>query len=85
MHRHRLNKDAPTDDQVTEYDRVHAPEYLRLLDAAAAGASWEDAARAVLGLNPEENRAAARHTYDSHLERARWMMNVGYKGLLGMR
>ena len=35
---------APTDAQVTDYDRAHLPTYLRLLDAESDGAPWDEVA-----------------------------------------
>lgn len=73
---------APTEPSVTDYDCSHAAKYLRLLDAAAEGASWEEACRIVLGIDPhrEPQRAASAHR--SHLERARWLTEHGYRELL---
>ncbi|MGF1623974.1 MAG: DNA -binding domain-containing protein [Alphaproteobacteria bacterium] len=73
---------APTDSAITDYDRAHLPLYLRLLDAAADGAPWQEAARVVLGLDPAEDAARARRAHDSHLARARWLSEHGYRDLL---
>ena len=79
-----LQDEAPTDASVTEYDRLHAPRYLRLLDALSAGAPWTQAVRVVLGIDPEAEPERARRAYDSHLARARWMVDEGYRELLRM-
>ena len=79
-----LRDEAPTDAVVTEYDRVHAPKYLRLLDAERAGAPWEQAAKVVLGVDPGAEPERARRMHETHLARARWMMDEGYRGLLSM-
>jgi hypothetical protein len=73
---------APADAQLTDYDKSHLVTYLRLLDAAAENAPWEEAARIILGLDPAKHAEAARHIYDSHLARARWMSDHGYRDLL---
>ncbi len=71
--------DAPT---LTAYDRQHLKTYLRLLDAEADQADWREAAALVLGLDVEADPDRARRMYDSHLARARWMSEHGYRHLL---
>jgi hypothetical protein len=61
---------------VTDYDRAHLPTYLRLLDATSEGAPWEEVARVVL----EPDRA--RRAHETHLARARWLTEHGYRDLL---
>lgn len=73
---------APTEPSVTDYDRAHAPIYLRLLDAAAEGAAWEEACRIVLGIDPDREPNRAESVHRSHLERARWLTKHGYRDLL---
>jgi len=72
----------PAGAGVTEYDLAHAKRYLRLLDAAADGADWREAATLVLGLDCVGSPDHARHVHDAHLERARWMTREGYRSLL---
>ena len=70
----------PTDSpEVTDYDRAHLTIYLQLLDGDAAGATWQEAARLVLHLDPDADPLSARHSYDVHLARAKWMTRVGYR------
>ena len=76
---------APSEPRITDYDRSHIATYLRLLDAAADGAPWDEVARIVLGLNTEADAAAARAIFDSHLARARWISAHGYRDLLQRR
>jgi hypothetical protein len=76
-----LNDHAPVEPQLTDYDRSAAPAYLRLLDAEEAGASWEEASKFVLGLDPDADLERARLAYTSHLERARWLRDSGYRSL----
>lgn len=73
---------APSDAVLTGYDRAHAITYLRLLDAESEGADWREAARLVLGCDPDSDAESARATYDSHMERAHWMTANGYRHLL---
>ena len=73
---------APTSAEVTDYDRAHVAIYLRLLDATSAGAPWEEVTRVVLDLDPALEPARARRTYETHLARARWLTEHGYRGLL---
>jgi hypothetical protein len=55
---------------------------LRLLDAANEGAEWREAVRIIFGLDPIDEPDRARLVYDSHLARARWMSQTGYRHLL---
>jgi hypothetical protein len=73
---------APSADTLTPYDKNHLVTYLRLLDASTQGADWTDAARIVLGMDPEHEPQRARAVWESHLERAKWMTTHGYKDLL---
>jgi hypothetical protein len=76
---------APTAPEVTDYDRAHLVTYLRLLDAEAAGAPWEEAARLLLAVDPGKGRDDARLRYETHASRARWMAASGYLDLLKSR
>lgn len=73
--------DAPTDAALTEYDRRHLKLYLRLLDAEADGADWQEAVRILFGIDPVLEGERARRVYASHLARARWMTEHGYHQL----
>jgi hypothetical protein len=48
----------------------------------AVGADWRDVARVVLHLNPDDEFDRARRAFDSHLSRAKWMTEHGYRHLL---
>ena len=74
--------EVPWSDHVTTYDREHFTVYLRLLDAAADGASAEEMSRIVLGIDPTNEPARAKQVLDSHLRRARWMTEHGYRHLM---
>jgi hypothetical protein len=52
---------------------------LRLLDADADSADWRDVSRIVLHIDPADR---ARRAFESHLSRARWMTEQGYRHLL---
>jgi AcrR family transcriptional regulator len=56
--------------------------YLRLLDADVEGADRREVARIVLHLDPEHESDRARRAFDSHLSRAKWMTEHGYRHLL---
>lgn len=73
---------APADQILTGYDERHAITYLRLLDADAEGADWREVARIVLNIDPAHEPDRARRAWESHLARARWMTEKGYRHLL---
>jgi hypothetical protein len=73
---------APADDHITAYDERHFVTYLRLLDADAEGADWREAAQIIFGLDADEDAERAQAVHISHLERARWMTQHGYRHLL---
>jgi hypothetical protein len=73
---------APNSSVLTGYDEQHLVTYLRLLDADAEGADWQEVARIVLRIDPELEPERARRAWDSHLARARWMTENGYRHLL---
>jgi hypothetical protein len=45
-------------------------------------ADWREVVRIVLNIDPEQEPNRARRVFDSHLARAKWVSNVGYKQLL---
>ena len=73
---------APTEPALTGYDQEHLVTYLRLLDADTEGADWREVARVVLHIDPVREPDRARHAFDSHLARAKWMTEHGYRDLL---
>ena len=73
---------APTDEALTEYDQQHLVTYLRLLDAEADGADWTEVASLVLHMDPATELARARAAWESHLARAKWLVDHGYRHLL---
>ncbi len=73
---------APSDPVLTVYDEEYLITYLRLLDADVQGADWREVARIVLYLDPEHEFDRARRAFESHLSRAKWMTEHGYRHLL---
>jgi predicted secreted protein len=73
---------APTDTVLTVYDEQHMITYLRLLDADADGTDWREVMQIVLHIDPAQEPDRAREAFDSHLARAKWMTEHGYRQLL---
>ena len=73
---------APGEPVLTAYDEQHLVTYWRLLDAEAAGADWKEVARIVLHIDGDREPVRARNAFDSHLARAKWMADHGYRHLL---
>ncbi|MFL9824181.1 DNA -binding domain-containing protein [Rhodoplanes sp. SY1] len=73
---------APSAEGLTAYDESHMVLYLRLLDAEADGADWREVAQIVLDIDPVREPERARRAFESHLSRAKWMTERGYRHLL---
>jgi predicted secreted protein len=73
---------APSESVLTAYDELHKITYLRLLDAEAEDADWREVARIVLNIDPDKEPERARRAWESHLARAHWMTEHGYRHLL---
>ena len=73
---------APSEPVLTGYDEEHLITYLRLLDADAEGADWREVAKVVLHIDPDRDQERARRAWESHLARAKWMTESGYRHLL---
>lgn len=73
---------APKGPTLTSYDQEHLVTYLRLLDADAEGADWREVSQLVLHIDPNREPDRARHAFESHLARAKWMTESGYRHLL---
>jgi len=76
----KLQSLAPVDDVVTPYDRAHFKLYLQLLDAEEQGTDWQIATTDIMNLNSEDE--SAKSCWQSHLKRAKWMSESGYRQLL---
>lgn len=74
--------EAPRASALTGYDKQNLVTYLRLLDAEEDGADWTEVARIVLHLDPDREPQRARRAWETHLARARWMSEHGYRHLL---
>jgi hypothetical protein len=70
--------EAPDSSSLTSYDAQHLLTYLRLLDAQAEGAEWDEAALLVLQIDPVREPIRARRVWESHLARAKWLAEHGY-------
>lgn len=77
-----INDEIPWSDHVTDYDRAHFGLYLRLLDATAEGANADEIIRVVLNIDPAKEPVRGHKMLESHLKRARWMTEIGYRDLL---
>ncbi len=75
----------PITERVNPYDERHLVTYIRLLDAEAEGADWREVVSVIFGLDPEREPERARIVHESHLARARWMTETGYRHLLEPR
>ncbi len=78
----KLLDEPPMEDRITDYDRDHFKTYLRLLDAEADGAEWEEVVEIVFGIDPQGDKDRAHRMHTAHLARARWMTDSGYDHLL---
>lgn len=77
-----VQDEVPWSDEITDYDRAHFVTYLRLLDATRESANPDEIVQIVLGIDPAKEPERAKKVLDSHLKRARWMTEHGYKHLL---
>lgn len=69
-------------EELTPYDREHANIYLRVLDAEAAGASWQEVIEKVFDCDPAADPDELQSIHAAHLARAKWMRDGGYLQLL---
>jgi hypothetical protein len=74
--------EPPSSQALTTYDREHMALYLRLLDSVRDGADWREAVQILFGLDPECDPLRCRHIHETHLARARWMTEQGYRELV---
>jgi len=77
-----IETEVPWADALTDYDRAHLVTYLRVLDALADHADHDEMARIILGIDSLAEPARARAAIESHIRRARWMTEQGYRHLL---
>ncbi len=69
-------------DRISPYDEAHFVTYMRLLDAEADGANWQEVAQIVLHRDPVAEPERTRHCWEDHLRRAKWMTESGYRKIL---
>ncbi len=74
--------EAPRSDHLTAYDRSHMLVYIRLLDAAAEGAAWDEVCSVLFAVDAAKEQLRARRMYKSHMKRAEWFSAHGYRDLL---
>lgn len=74
--------DVPWSEDITDYDRDHFVTYVRLLDAMEVGASQDEICRVLFGIYSAKEPERAKRAFLSHLRRARWMTEHGYRRLL---
>jgi hypothetical protein len=77
----QILSEPPAGKTLTTYDREHMVLYLRLLDSARDGADWREVVQTLFGLDPELDPIGCRQMHDTHLARARWMTEHGYREL----
>lgn len=77
-----LLDEPPWSQFVTVYDEVHFELYAQLLDADAAGIDCDEIVERFLKIDMANSARCGRDILNSHLKRARWMTEVGYKQLL---
>jgi len=76
---------APTANTLTTYDASHLHIYADLLETEADGGDWDEAALLVLHLDPVREPVRARRVWESHLARAKWLVEHGYSHLFCVR
>jgi hypothetical protein len=72
----------PVSDSLTDYDREHLKLYMRLLDADSQKADWQEVVSVLFGIDSKAEPELAQTVFESHLVRAKWMIENGYRQLL---
>ncbi|NMN03830.1 MULTISPECIES: DUF2285 domain-containing protein [unclassified Novosphingobium] len=76
----------PLGDTITPYDLAHLDTYLRLLDASRdATACWKEAMAVLFGLDVAQDPERAWRMHATHLARAQWMSQHGYRQLAALQ
>ena len=73
--------EVPWSDRIT-HDEAQFVTCMRLLDAEADGADWQEVAQIVLHRDPVAEPDRSRHCWEDHLRRAKWMTKSGYRKIL---
>lgn len=77
-----VQDEVPWSETITPYDEAHFITYVRLLDAEASAADWQDVAKIVLHRDALLDKDRTHRCWASHLRRAQWMAASGYRHLL---
>ena len=85
MTRPAFQDHPPLTERVSAYEERHLVTYIQLLDADEDGADWREVVQIIFGLDADQEPERARIVHDSHLARARWMTETGYRHLLEPR
>ncbi|MCP1912504.1 hypothetical protein J2R96_004984 [Bradyrhizobium elkanii] len=85
MNKLPFQDEPPQTDRVNAYDENHLAIYVRLLMAEEEGADWREVVEVLFGLDPVREPDRAKIVHDSHLARARWLVDGGYRHLLQPR
>ena len=75
----------PLTERVNAYDERHLATYVRLLMAEEEGVDWREVVTVLFGLDPTREPDRAKTVHASHLARAHWMTETGYRHLLEPR
>lgn len=75
----------PHTERVNAYDEQHLAVYLRLLMAEEEGADWREVVQVIFGLDAVQEPTRAKVVHESHLARAHWMTEAGFRHLLEPR
>jgi hypothetical protein len=76
---------APFENTLTSYDARHLHIYADLLETEADGGDWDEASLLVLRIDPVREPVRARRVWESHLARAKWLVERGYGHLFCVR
>lgn len=82
MTRPTFQDSPPLAEAITDYDERHLITYIRMLDATAEGADWREIVDILFGIDAAQEPERAKMVHDSHLARAKWMTESGYRHLL---
>lgn len=82
QHSSELADTPPESDSLTEYDRAQLKLYARLLDAEADGAKLSEIVLYLFGIDASREPSRAQRVHESHLKRAHWIAQQGYRELI---
>jgi ABC-type cobalamin transport system ATPase subunit len=73
---------APADRNLTGHDQQHRVTYLRLLDADAEGADWQEIAKVALHIDPEREPDRTKRAWERPLAPRKVANRSGFRHLL---